>query len=374
MHKKPIRSFDDLANPLHPGPARGIAPHLRPDRRARQRRSHRPDGRAVLRDPAAGLRLQRHRVPHLHPDGVAPAQERSLHRQGFHRRRLYQRRHRLGERQQPGQHDPASFPAAWPGALRCRATASSRGTTWHRSAGCGSRAVAHLRSDRPRAGERRCRRGLRRRRRECRRHDDRARNIRRRSIRSSPGTSRRAAFAACGYAMFTNKLGVCWATAGPGAFNLFSGLAVAMSDSYPLLAISGYASLELARQGLAQRDVGRQPDAGFAGDVRRHHQEKLAADRCRRHDGRARRGGEPRLRGAARPGAHPRPGKPHAPRRRGDQLPRPPSCGEAGPARSGARRRDRRLSRRCLRQGQEGRGAGRLRRDPQRCRRRRCGG
>src|SRR5215468_8954464 len=58
-----------------------------------------------------------------------------------------------------------------------------------------------------------------------------------------------ASFAACGYAMYTNKLGVCWATAGPGAFNLFSGLAVAMSDSYPLLAISGYASLEWRGKG-----------------------------------------------------------------------------------------------------------------------------
>lgn len=52
-----------------------------------------------------------------------------------------------------------------------------------------------------------------------------------------------ASFMACGYAMYTNRLGVCFATAGPGAFNLFSGLAVAMSDSYPVLAISGYASL-----------------------------------------------------------------------------------------------------------------------------------
>jgi acetolactate synthase-1/2/3 large subunit len=58
-----------------------------------------------------------------------------------------------------------------------------------------------------------------------------------------------ASFAACGYAMFTNKLGVCWATAGPGAFNLFSGLAVAMSDSYPLVAISGYSSLEWTGKG-----------------------------------------------------------------------------------------------------------------------------
>jgi acetolactate synthase-1/2/3 large subunit len=42
-----------------------------------------------------------------------------------------------------------------------------------------------------------------------------------------------ASFMACGYAMYTDKLGFCFATAGPGAFNLFSGLAVAMSDSYP---------------------------------------------------------------------------------------------------------------------------------------------
>ena len=58
-----------------------------------------------------------------------------------------------------------------------------------------------------------------------------------------------ASFMACGYAMYTNKLGVCFATAGPGAFNLFSGLAVAMSDSYPVLAISGYAAMEWAGRG-----------------------------------------------------------------------------------------------------------------------------
>src|SRR5437868_4497650 len=50
-----------------------------------------------------------------------------------------------------------------------------------------------------------------------------------------------ASFMACGYAMHSNRLGVCFATAGPGGFNLFSGLAVALSDSYPVLAISGFA-------------------------------------------------------------------------------------------------------------------------------------
>jgi acetolactate synthase-1/2/3 large subunit len=58
-----------------------------------------------------------------------------------------------------------------------------------------------------------------------------------------------ASFMACGYAMYTDRLGVCFATAGPGAFNLLSGLAVAMSDSYPVLAISGYSSLDWEGRG-----------------------------------------------------------------------------------------------------------------------------
>src|SRR3954469_18318892 len=58
-----------------------------------------------------------------------------------------------------------------------------------------------------------------------------------------------ASFMACGYAMYTNRLGFCFATAGPGAFNLFSGLAVAMSDSYPVLAVSGYVALEWRGRG-----------------------------------------------------------------------------------------------------------------------------
>jgi acetolactate synthase I/II/III large subunit len=65
-----------------------------------------------------------------------------------------------------------------------------------------------------------------------------------------------ASFMACGYAMYTDRLGVCFATAGPGAFNLFSGLAVAMSDSYPVLAISGYSSLDWAGRGALNETSG----------------------------------------------------------------------------------------------------------------------
>src|SRR5258708_31971936 len=65
-----------------------------------------------------------------------------------------------------------------------------------------------------------------------------------------------ASFMACGYAIYSNRLGVCFATAGAGAFNLFSGLAVAMSDSYPVLAISGFASLEWKGMGALNETSG----------------------------------------------------------------------------------------------------------------------
>lgn len=72
-----------------------------------------------------------------------------------------------------------------------------------------------------------------------------------------------ASFMACGYAIYSNRLGVCFATAGPGAFNLFSGLAVAMSDSYPVLAISGFARLAWKGKGALNETSGlsRTPDS-----------------------------------------------------------------------------------------------------------------
>src|SRR5262249_36334248 len=48
-----------------------------------------------------------------------------------------------------------------------------------------------------------------------------------------------AAHAADGYARAGARLGVCVATSGPGATNLVTGLAAAMLDSTPVLAITG---------------------------------------------------------------------------------------------------------------------------------------
>jgi len=48
-----------------------------------------------------------------------------------------------------------------------------------------------------------------------------------------------AAHAADGYARATEKVGVCWATSGPGATNLVTGIANAYLDSAPMVAITG---------------------------------------------------------------------------------------------------------------------------------------
>jgi pyruvate dehydrogenase (quinone) len=49
-----------------------------------------------------------------------------------------------------------------------------------------------------------------------------------------------AAFAACGYAKYTGRLGVCLATSGPGGIHLLNGLYDAKCDGYPVLAITGH--------------------------------------------------------------------------------------------------------------------------------------
>jgi pyruvate dehydrogenase (quinone) len=49
-----------------------------------------------------------------------------------------------------------------------------------------------------------------------------------------------AAFAACGYAKYTGRLGVCMATSGPGGIHLLNGLYDAKLDGQPVLAITGH--------------------------------------------------------------------------------------------------------------------------------------
>jgi acetolactate synthase I/II/III large subunit len=72
-----------------------------------------------------------------------------------------------------------------------------------------------------------------------------------------------ASFMACGYGMFSDKLGVCFCSSGPGAVNIISGLCVALSDSIPVLAFSGYEASEgIGKGGLGETSgLNRTPDS-----------------------------------------------------------------------------------------------------------------
>ena len=93
-----------------------------------------------------------------------------------------------------------------------------------------------------------------------------------------------ASYMACGYAMFSGKLGVCYATVGPGAFNLVTGLGVAMSDSYPVLAITGFVRLDWRGRGAVNDTSGLNgtPDsqAMFAAITKRSFVIEDIADTC----------------------------------------------------------------------------------------------
>ena len=74
-----------------------------------------------------------------------------------------------------------------------------------------------------------------------------------------------AAFAAGGYARSTGRVGVCVATSGPGATNLITGIVDAMTDSVPLVAITGQ-----VRSDLIGTDAFQEADiAGMASAITR---------------------------------------------------------------------------------------------------------
>lgn len=94
-----------------------------------------------------------------------------------------------------------------------------------------------------------------------------------------------ASFMACGYTMFNpDNIGVCFATGGPGAFNLFSGMAVAYYDSLPIIGITGYTSMNQRGKGALNESTGlhRTPDshAMFAATTKKSYIIERAEDTC----------------------------------------------------------------------------------------------
>ena len=67
-----------------------------------------------------------------------------------------------------------------------------------------------------------------------------------------------AAFAACGYAQISGKPGIAYATSGPGATNLITGICNAYFDSIPTVFITGQVNTFEAKSGLEVRQKGFQ--------------------------------------------------------------------------------------------------------------------
>lgn len=67
-----------------------------------------------------------------------------------------------------------------------------------------------------------------------------------------------AAFAACGYAQASEKIGVAFATSGPGATNLITGIGNAYFDSIPTLFITGQVNTFESKKGYKLRQRGFQ--------------------------------------------------------------------------------------------------------------------
>ena len=97
-----------------PGVGRAAAGDLR------RRRAGRPDGRHVRRAEAEGLRVQRHGVPRLHPDGVAPPEERPLLHARLPARGVHAGRARLGRGHFDARRAAAPLPRARAGSPRRR--------------------------------------------------------------------------------------------------------------------------------------------------------------------------------------------------------------------------------------------------------------
>ena len=71
-----------------------------------------------------------------------------------------------------------------------------------------------------------------------------------------------AAFAACGFAQVSGKVGIAYATSGPGATNLITGICNAYMDSIPTLFITGQVNsfeqkgeLKVRQRGFRETDI-----------------------------------------------------------------------------------------------------------------------
>ncbi len=89
-----------------------------------------------------------------------------------------------------------------------------------------------------------------------------------------------AAHAADGYARATGKVGVCFATSGPGATNLVTGIATAYMDSIPVVAITCNVGVSLlGKDSFQEIDI-----AGITMPITKHNLYRKDIDKLGGHD------------------------------------------------------------------------------------------
>ena len=111
LHKEPVKSFEELTD--------NAVWRERDSQGLRQRsREGRPDDRPLRRAAAGRVRLQRDRLPHLRPDGVATAEERPLLHRRLPRGALHRIRTELHQRELDADGAEASLSRAGPGPSR----------------------------------------------------------------------------------------------------------------------------------------------------------------------------------------------------------------------------------------------------------------
>ena len=138
-----VPRYNEFRRLLHLRPGAGLRRRSPTTRRWRERmrdalrrrhRAARPDRRHVRREAARGVRVQRHRVPDLHPDGVAADQQRPVPHRRLHGIDVHPGRDRLGRGHARSSTCSSGTTPTSPRRCASSQTASSRGRRWQGSA------------------------------------------------------------------------------------------------------------------------------------------------------------------------------------------------------------------------------------------------
>ena len=141
-----------------------------------------------------------------------------------------------------------------------------------------------------------------------------------------------AAHAADGYARVTGRPGVAWATSGPGATNLVTGIATAQMDSIPMVIVTG----QVARAAIGSDAFQETDTTGITLPITKHNYLVMNASEVAQAIKEA---FHIASTGQARPGPRGYPKRTYSRKRRSSNIPMRSICRDTGPTWKGIRHR-----------------------------------